>query len=111
MTGTQFIAAQKGLYVPLLVAALAALALAVGLAYATLRTRDFIEVPNPRKFYFAYQDSVAAEVFFNLAINKVEAFEENAKLYERKAMLLDWSLWALVVAALCGAAARLVGGR
>jgi hypothetical protein len=85
LTGTQFIAAQEDLYVLLLVAALAALAAAVGLAYAALRTRDFMEVPNPRTFYFKYQDSVAAEVFFNLAINKVEAFEENAKMYDQKA--------------------------
>jgi hypothetical protein len=109
LTGTQFLAAQDKLYVPLLVAALAALVLAIGLAYAALRTRDFLEVPNPRTYYFRYQNSVAAEVFFNLAIDKVEAFEENAKTYDQKARFLDWSLWALVVAALFGAAARVVG--
>jgi len=110
VTGTQFLAAQKNLHVPLLVAALAALALAIGLAYTALRAREFVEVPNPRTFYFTYQDSVAAKVLFNLAINKVEAFEDNARIYQRKARFQDWSLWALVVAALLGAAARLVGG-
>jgi hypothetical protein len=110
LAGTQFIAAQKHLYVPMLVATLLSLAVAIGLAYAALTVREFTEVPDPSELYFKHRDSHAAEILFELAVNKAEAFDENATIYKRKAGLQQRSLWVLVAAALFAVAARLLGG-
>jgi hypothetical protein len=109
LAGTQFLAAQKQLYVPLFVAALVALGVSIGLAYGSLRIRQFVLVPEPRGLYFEYRDEPSARVLFELAIAKVEAYEDNRVIHERKANLQNWSLWALGIAALFGAIAKLVG--
>jgi hypothetical protein len=109
LAGTQFIAVQPGLNVPLLVGALILLAATAGLAYGALRLRRFVEVPEPPEFYAQYKDAAAPKTLFDLAVTKAEAFESNRKLYKRKARLQEWSLWTLAGAALLAMAARLVG--
>lgn len=110
LTGAQFIAAQKRLYVPALVGTLILLGATVLLAYGALRLRRFSEVPEPMALYAEYNEEPAPKALFDLAVTKAEAFESNRELYERKARRQEWSLWTLAGAALLGMAARLLGG-
>jgi hypothetical protein len=109
LTAVQFIATQKRFNVPLLISAIVALGATIGLSYSSLRLRNVHEVPEPRHTYFTYQDMSPARVLFELALAKVEAFERNRRTYARKAMLHDWSLWALIAAAILAVAARILG--